>query len=81
MTELNASLRDWAGYFHYRNSSNVFRNVKMQVEERLRTQLRRRHKLHSRAGAYKRFPNHRLYERYGLFKLPTTAGWKKAHAL
>jgi group II intron reverse transcriptase/maturase len=81
MIELNASLRGWTGYFHYRNSSNVFRNVKMQVEERLRTHLRRRHKLHSRGAAYIRFPNHRLYLRYGLFKLPTSAGWKKAHAL
>lgn len=81
MNELNVSLRGWTGYFHHRNCSNVFRNVKMQVEERLRTHLRRRHKLHSRGAAYGRFPNHRLYERYGLFKLPTTAGWKKAHAL
>ena len=81
MIELNASLRGWTGYFHYRNSSNVFRCVKMQVEERLRTHLRRRHKLQSRGAAYIRFPNHRLYLRYNLFKLPTTAGWKKAHAL
>lgn len=81
MKELNASLQGWTSYFHHRNCSNVFRNVKMQVEERLRTHLRRRHKLHSRASAYIRFPNHRLYERYGLFKLPTTAGWKKAHAV
>ena len=81
VTELNTSLRGWTGYFHYRNSSNVFRNAKMQIEERLRTHLRRRHKLKSRGAAYDRFPNHSLYERYGLFKLPTTAGWKKAHAL
>ncbi len=81
VTELNASLRGWTGYFHYRNSSNVFRSARMQVEERLRTHLRRRHKLKSRGAAYDRFPNHSLYERYGLFKLPTTAGWKKAHAL
>ena len=79
--ELNASLRGWTGYFHYMNSSKAFRNVKMQVEERLRTHLRRRHKLPSRGSAYRRFPSHRLYERYGLYKLPTTAGWKKAHAL
>jgi group II intron reverse transcriptase/maturase len=81
VTELNTSLRGWVGYFHHRNSSNVFRHVRMQVEERLRTHLRRRHKLHSRAAAYARFPSHSLYERYGLFKLTTTAGWKKAHAL
>ncbi|MCP4334268.1 MAG: hypothetical protein GY785_16540 [Gammaproteobacteria bacterium] len=35
--ELNASLRGWSGFFHFRNSSNVFRNVKMQAEERLRS--------------------------------------------
>ena len=81
VTELNASLRGWTGYFHHRNSSNVFRNVRMQVEERLRTHLRRRHKLLSRGAAYDRFSGHSLYARYGLFKLPTTAGWKKAHAL
>lgn len=81
MKELNNSLRGWSGYFHYRNSSKVFGNVKMQVEERLRTQLRRRHKLLSRGSAYGRFPSHSLYGRYGLYKLPTTAQWKKAHAL
>lgn len=63
VTELNVSLRGGTSYFHHRNSSNVFRNVKMQVEERLRTHLRRRHKLHSRAAAYNRFPNHSLYGR------------------
>ena len=81
MKELNNSLRGWSGYFHYRNSSKVFGNVKMQVEERLRTQLRRRHKLLSRGSAYGRFPSHSLYGRYGLYKLPTTAQWNKAHAL
>jgi len=63
MNELNASLRGWTGYFHHRNSSKVFRNVRMHVEERLRTHLRRRHKLQSRASVYHRFPNHSLYKR------------------
>ena len=63
MEELNASLRGWTGYFHHRNSSKIFCNVKMQVEERLRTHLRRRHKLQSRGSAYIRFPNHKLYKR------------------
>jgi RNA-directed DNA polymerase len=27
-----------------------------------------------------RFPRRVLYERYGLYKMPTVAGWKKAHA-
>jgi hypothetical protein len=27
------------------------------------------------------FPTKLLYEKYGLFKVPTTAGWTSAHAL
>lgn len=79
--ELNRALRGWSQYFHYRNSSGVFSAVKMHVEERMRTQLRRRHKLNGRAQAYSRFPGHVIYERIGLYKLPTTAGWRRAHAL
>jgi hypothetical protein len=79
--ELNRALRGWSQYFHYRNSAGVFSAVKMHVEERMRTQLRRRHKLNGRAQAYSRFPGHVIYERIGLYKLPTTAGWRRAHAL
>ena len=68
-------------FFHYRNSAKVFGQVKWYVEERLRTHLRRRFKLHSRAQAYHHLPTAALYGRYGLFKIPTTAGWRKAHAL
>jgi len=77
---LNPYLRGWANYFHHRNCSTVFSKVKMHVEERVRTHLRKRHKLVSRAQAYQRFPGHVLYGRHGLFKLPTTAGWNRAHA-
>ena len=73
--ELNRTLRGWSNYFHYRNCSSVLSKVKMHVEERMRTQLRRRHKLHSRAAAYRRFPGRVIYGRYGVFKLPTTARW------
>ena len=79
--ELNRTLRGWSSYFHYRNCTGVFSKVKMHVEERLRTQLRRRYKLTSRAQAYQRFPGQVIYGRYGLFKLPTTAPWQKANAL
>ena len=73
--ELNRTLRGWSNYFHYRNCSSVLSKVKMHVEERMRTQLRRRHKLHSRAAAYRRFPGRVIYGRYGVFQLPTTARW------
>ncbi len=78
--EVNQTLRGWSAYFHYRNSTKVFSKVKMHVEERMRTQLRRRYKLGSRAQAYQRFPGRIIYGRYGLFKLPTTAPWRSAHA-
>ncbi len=60
--------------------SEVLGRVKTHVEERVRTQLRRRHKLRSRAQGYARFPNAHLYDHVGLFKVPTTAGWTSAHA-
>jgi hypothetical protein len=44
MKEVNRSLRDWSHYFHYRNSSAMFSQVKMHGEQRVRTQPRRRHK-------------------------------------
>jgi RNA-directed DNA polymerase len=45
------------------------------------TYLRRRFKLHSRAQARHRLPSSKLYGSYNLYKLPTTAAWRKAHAL
>jgi len=81
MERLNQTLRGWTGYFHYRNSTQVLKMVKWHAEERLRTHLRKRHKIKFRAGGYERFPGRVLYERYGLFKVPTTASWKNAYAL
>jgi len=49
VNEANQALRGWSGYFHYRNCTKVFGRIKMHAEERLRTQLRRRHKRNSRA--------------------------------
>lgn len=45
IAELNRSLRGWSDYFHHRNCTGVMSKVKMHVEERVRTHLRRRHKL------------------------------------
>jgi len=81
MERLNQTLRGWTSYFHYRNSTQVLKMVKWHAEERLRTHMRKRHKIKFRAGGYERFPGRVLYERYGLFKVPTTAPWKNAHAL
>jgi hypothetical protein len=79
--KINTALRGWVGYFHYRNSSKAFNRLKFHVEACVRTHLRKRHKIKSRAAGFTRFTNRSLYEKYGLYKVPTTAGWLKAHAL
>ena len=78
--EVNATLRGWVGYFHYRNGSSVFARLRYHIEERLRTHLRKRHKIKNRGTGLILFKNDTLYTRYGLFRVPTTARWKKAHA-
>ena len=78
---MNATLRGWTNYFHYKNSSKVLDKVKTHAEERLRTHLMKRHKVKDRGTGIIRFPRQQLYTRYGLYKVPTTAGWKSAHAL
>ena len=79
--EVNATVRGWVGYFHYRNCSKALGLIRSHVEERLITHLRKRHKIRNRNAGYVRFPDRLLYKRYNLYKVPTTAGWKKAHAL
>jgi RNA-directed DNA polymerase len=51
------------------------------AEERLRTHLMKRHKIKDRGTGLRRFPSRDLYDRYGLYKVPTVAGWRTAHAL
>ena len=78
---VNRSLRGWASYFHYRNSSRMLSKARIHAEERLRTHLMTRHKVKGKGGGYRRFPNADLYERYGLYKVPVVAGWRNAHAV
>ncbi len=78
---INASLRGWTNYFHYRNSSYVLGKVKTHAEERLRIHLMKRHKVKDRGIGLGRFPSQKFYTKYGLYKVPNTAGWKTAHAL
>jgi len=79
--EVNATVRGWVGYFHYRNCSKALGLIRSHVEERLITHLRKRHKIRNRNAGYVRFPDRLLYKRYNLYKVPTTAVWTKAHAL
>jgi hypothetical protein len=78
---VNATVRGWFGYFHFKNCSKALEHVRGHVEERLRTHLRKRHKVRDRKAGFIKFDNRTLYEKYGLYKVPTTAGWTKAHVL
>jgi len=77
---MNATLRGWTGYFHYRNSNGMLGKVKTHTEERLRRHLMKRYKVKDRGIDLGRFPSQPLYMKYGLYKVPTTAGWKSVHA-
>jgi hypothetical protein len=59
---LKRKLRGWSSHSNHRNCTGVMSTVKMHLEERVRTHLRRRHKLISWAQAYHRFPGHVLYQ-------------------
>ncbi|MEF8769356.1 group II intron maturase-specific domain-containing protein [Candidatus Accumulibacter contiguus] len=78
---LNRSLRGWANYFHYRNSSLSMNKVRNHAEDRLRTHLMKRHQVKDRGTGFRRLPSAHLYGRYRLYKVPTKAGWHSAHAL
>ena len=77
---MNATFRGWANCFHYRNSSKVLDKVRCHAENRLRAHLMRRHKIKDRGTGISRFPSQQLYTKYGLYKVPATAGWKTAYA-
>jgi len=77
---VNRSLRGWVNYFHYRNSNPVMDKVKTHAEQRMRRHLMKRHKVKDRGIGEGRFPSVELYRRYGLYKVPTAAGWRSAHA-
>ncbi|MFZ0932593.1 MAG: group II intron reverse transcriptase/maturase [Syntrophobacteraceae bacterium] len=76
VNEVNSTVRGWTGYFHFGNCSQALAQVKRHVENRLVTHLRKRHKVKDWKAGYAKFPRRSLYERYGLYKVPTSAAWK-----
>jgi group II intron reverse transcriptase/maturase len=69
----NRLLRGWSGYFHYLHSSRVFGKLRRWVNNRVRRWLWRKHAC--RRGLWTHYGDSVLYQRYGLWALPTTAGW------
>ena len=78
--EVNQVARGWCGYFHYGHSTKPLSRVKWFTEEHVRKQLRKRYKVRTRTEVYSRFSMDYLYGELGLYKIPTTAKWKKVHA-
>ena len=77
VNEVNATVRGWVGYFHYRNCSHSLGRIRNHLEQRMITHLRKRYKVRDRKTGHVRFPYRSLYEHYGLYRVPTTAGWTK----
>jgi len=73
IARLNPLVRGWVTYFRYKHSTAACANVRNYLEERVRTYLRRKHRKKERG--YIAYPNPYLYERLGLYKIPTTAPW------
>jgi RNA-directed DNA polymerase len=65
---INQRLAGWANYFQLGSVSKAYNAVDRHTTYRLRTWLRRKHKVTSRAWA--RFPDTYLYQTLGLIRLP-----------
>jgi group II intron reverse transcriptase/maturase len=74
VAETNRTLRGWAGYFHYRNSTSVLGILRGYSRNRLRRWLWRKHAC--RRSLWEHYTDDRLREHYGLYELPITAAWK-----
>lgn len=74
--EVNQALRGWVGYFHYRNCSSVLKRVREHAQDRLVMHLMKRHGIRRKVTGYGQIKSRTLYERYGLYKVPTTAVWR-----
>jgi RNA-directed DNA polymerase len=73
--KLNETVRGWVNYFYYGHCSNDLLRLRRFLDERVRTYLRRKHRMKSRG--YKAFPYRYLYEDLGLYKIPMTVPWTR----
>ena len=68
VTELNALLRGWSGYFNQGRVIRSYRVIRTYSEGRLRRWLIRRQG--KRGTGYRQYPDEYLYEELGLYDLP-----------
>ena len=68
ITEINAVVRGWGNYFALGHYGDIFEQTRRFTAHRLRQWLWRKHG--NLGGKYKRWPDRRLFEAYGLYQLP-----------
>ena len=76
--ELNRVLRGWGNYFCFGHPQQAMRRLNYFAEQRLRKWLMRRRQ--KRGMGYTQYPTAKLYEEYGLYRLPTRRPVAPAHA-
>jgi len=67
--EINRVLRGWGNYFYFGHPQQAMARINHFAEQRLRKWLMRRRQ--KRGMGYSQYPTARLYEEYGLYRLPT----------
>ena len=72
VARINERVRGWIGYFDYAQRDEVFGKMQMQVCNRVRRWLWKKH-AKSRAHYGPQYRNERLHEQYGLTRFPTNA--------
>jgi RNA-directed DNA polymerase len=81
VADLNRVLKGWSGYFHYQNSTQVFGKLRWFIAGKMRRWLWRKRGSKGTPWSDSRVAKDAvLYERLGLFVLPTQAGWCAARA-
>ena len=75
---MNRMLVGWSQYFSYGTLSKAYRTVDYLVRARLRWWLCRRHKVKGRGT--RRFPDDKLYSRYGLVCLDKLLTTRRSNA-
>lgn len=71
--QVNSVARGWKNYFYYGGCSKSMSKMGLFLTKRMRIFLRRKHKVKSLG--FKRFPNSFIYDKVGLYKMPTNAPW------
>lgn len=73
--ELNKKLKGWTGYFHFGNSTKAMSKINHYVANKLQRWLWR--KRNCSKALWLTYTLEEIYERYGLYKMPTRAAWKR----